>query len=247
MKNNLILVAILMTVAIPSVWALKTVQLPVDESKNPLTGEGFDLETGKKIFDFSRTQKKEGSKLVAERKFKDLGGKVLVEEWVEYDDRRLKSFKIKYHQTGQEGLVEIKNDKIFFTYKNSQSAVDKNDEDLEENTIIGEQIPSFIKSQWASIVKGDTQKIRLIVPHRTETVGFHLLKDKVVNQDGKEVTIVKMRAGSIFIRAIVDPLYFYFDASDPKNIHLVEYRGRTQPKKKTSSGYGDLDARTIYQ
>lgn len=211
-----------------------------------VTGTIFDNDSAAKkaLYKFQKQSQIVGNKNQVSRVYTDLKGKEVVKENVVYVDGQLSSYQIEKLQTGELGTVKIKKGKISFYYKDRDGDEDRDKEDLESNTLIGDQLTSHVKKHWKKIVSGETIKIRYIVPHRTETVGFKLFKDSTGTCNGRPSIIVKMKPTSIFISALVDPIYFNFEQSDSHR--LCSYTGRTKPYKFVGKKWKDLDAHTIY-
>ena len=91
---------------------------------------------------------------------------------------------------------------------------------------------------------GETISIRLPVLDRLETVGFKFFKEKDATLDGVKMTVIKMKASSFVIAALVDPVLFYFHPTEirPEGHKCVQVVGRTVPKRKDGNKWKDLDA-----
>ena len=55
---------------------------------------------------------------------------------------------------------------------------------------------------------------------------------------------LRMQASSFIIAQIVDPLFFVVEKAVPHRV--LEYEGRTTPKRRDGNKWKDLDARTVY-
>ena len=79
---------------------------------------------------------------------------------------------------------------------------------------------------------------------RRETVGFTFSRDSETNWQGQAALVVKMEATSRIVAALVDPLLFTIQKAAPH--HVLQYIGRTTPKKLTGGKAEDLDAVTVF-
>jgi len=213
-------------------------------------GKGTVYEMGsnktKVLFKFERTEKVNGKSTKVTRVFTDTKGQEANRLELDYNNGALTKVYLKQSQTGDEGRVEIRDNKVFFEYKTKEDAqFKKEDESLATNTIINDQIVDYIRINWDKIINGGDVDIRLLVLDRLETVGFSLFKDKELDYDNKKVLVVKMKPSSFIIAALVDPIYFYFDKSDGKK--LLEVIGRTAPKQNIDGKWKPLDAEIVYQ
>jgi len=76
-----------------------------------------------------------------------------------------------------------------------------------------------------------------------ETIGFNLSKESEKTVNGQKQITVVMAPTNFIIRRLLDPIRFTFNA---KNKDLLFLKGRTQPKIKKGTGWGDLDALIKY-
>lgn len=174
--------------------------------------------------------------------FSDTDGKPVVEQKVSLDGSKIVTDEVTHHQTGQKGLVEVKDGKVFFT-KTADGKTTTTDEKLEDTFVTSGNFQSFVRDHWAQIMKGETLSFRYGVWDRQETVGFKIFKDGEAKVGDKTVIKVKMKPSSFIIAAIVKPVIFTF----PENgEHILEMNGRVAPKQKSGDKWKDLDAEVVY-
>ena len=168
------------------------------------------------------------------------GKEALIEE-VALKGTDVLSYHVNHIQVGEEGNIEVKDKKVLFTYKKKDHEAKTAEENYVDNLVIGPSVVPYVQKHWAQIKAGEKVSVRLAVPDRRETVGFDLFKDKT-STDAK--TVVKMKASSLVISALVDPLYFTFL---PDGTRMTEMKGRTPFKREHDGQFTDLDAHTIYK
>lgn len=168
-------------------------------------------------------------------------GKEALTEDVELKGTDVVSYHVNHKQMGDEGTIEVKGKKVLFTYKKKDHDVKTAEENYVDNLVIGPSVVPYMQKNWDKIKAGEKVSVRLAVPDRRDTVGFDLIKDKS-STDTK--TVVKMKASSLVISAIVDPLYFTFL---PDGSHMTEMKGRTPFKQEHDGKFSELDAHTIYK
>jgi len=195
----------------------------------------------KVLFRFEKvvTQKAGGRFVMA--KYTDASGKLALEESIQYgaDGSLLKLVRTQ-HQINEKTTVERKGDKVIFM-RLYQGDKDDDDEDWEKNTVTSEQLSGFIRKHWASLTGGEDQDIRLVVPSRRETVGFTIEQVKDRDFNGSKVRVFEMSPSSMFIRAIVKPVFLYFSPEGSHEMLMVD--GRMPVKQFEDDGdYSDLDA-----
>jgi hypothetical protein len=204
------------------------------------TGEVFDKEGKKKMFLYERYQAEEGGKTKDRSVYKSLDGEVLVEETMVSSNGKLERYDIDQKQLKKKGWIEVKGDKVVFNLKKPRKRNYPIETKMPKNFIVGLQITPAIRENWNSIITGKDYKFKLGVWHRQEAITFKISKEKL---DDK-VAVFKMSPSSFIIRAIVDPLYFTFDA---KTQALISYKGRTKPKVKSGRSWRDYDGLTKYK
>ena len=204
------------------------------------TGIVFDKEGKEKKFTYERYQTTDGTKITDRAVYKDMDGTVLTEETMVVDSDKLVRYDMDQKQLKQKAWIEVGKEKVTFNLKKFRKNNYPQTAKRRDNFVVGLQIVPTIIKNWDKLIKGDEVEIRLGVWHRQEDIGFDLTKEKV---DDKEL-VVKMNPDSMFIRAVVDPIYFTFDK---KTKNLVSYKGRTTPKIKKGRSYYDFDGLTTYK
>ena len=177
-----------------------------------------------------------------ENNYFDLQGNVVASEKVQIKVDEILRYELDQKQTGIKATVEIKDNKVHYTYGvpgAQKTAVEK----AEPGMIIGPSMIHYLMNRWDQLIKGETVSARFIVPERLETVGFKYFKEEETKFDGKDAVVIKMKPSSIIIAAIVTPLYIYF-SKDGSMVYAI--KGRTLPKQKKGDSWKDLDVMTVY-
>ncbi len=205
-------------------------------------GTGYDEEGKEKKFTYERYIKKDGNTITHRAVYKDMGGDILTEETMTEVDGKLKKYDMQQRQLKQHAWIEVKDDgkKIDYNLKKFRKNNYPITAKMKKNFVVGLQLVDLIRANWETLMKGDEVEFHLGVWHRQETIGFDFSKSAA---DDKSVTI-KMSPSSMFIRAVVSPLYFTLDKSTKK---LIKYKGRTTPKEKRGRDYYDFDGLVIYE
>jgi hypothetical protein len=245
MKNTIMTLATLLSL---SAFAEKPVKTPELLLTLKAKGTLYEMNSNKskKLFIATKASEKKGDTLKTTMTFSDMDNKVAAvqEQW--YKDGVVTKHVLTLNQTGETGTVEFNGDQVTFKFgKPGDEKTGK--EKLEENTLINDQIVPFIHTHWDELMKGDTIKFRLIVPQRTETVGFKFFKDSegMDAAHGKEVVKIIMKPSSFVIAALVDPLTFIFEKGGQ---HMfLENIGRTTPMKKVGDKWKDLDTEITWE
>ncbi len=196
-----------------------------------LTGKIYDRKSNfsKVVFKFEKhVTKKASGELVAKSKYFSMDGKTALDEVVEYSPNdTLKLFQRKQKQINRDTMAKRDGEKVLFEMKEKRAKNDKHDKDdegWEDNMITPEQLTRYIHRHFDKILAGETIKVRLIVPSRTETVGFRVFKEEDKEFQGKVRTRLRMNPTSIFIRALVDPVDLYFEKEKSRRLLMVDGR-----------------------
>lgn len=201
-----------------------------------------DSNKSKVLYQWTQVIKQNGTQKIAHITFTDPEAKVAAEEDSIVENGKLLRYEVHHKQLGEEGLMEVKDGKVIFSYtKNGKT--EKSEEDLEDNFVAGPTLVDYLAARKAILLKGDTVKIRFAVLDRKETVGFQFFKVGEEKFEGKDAVVIKMKPSSFVIAALVDPLFFTFTKDDMRIRRIV---GRTLPKQKIDGKWKDLDADIWY-
>lgn len=204
------------------------------------TGVVYDPSGKEKMFTYERYQDVQGDKILGRAVYKDLKGDTLVEEKIETLKGELVRYDMDQKQLKQKAWIDVKDGKATFNLKKFRKRNYPQTITKPENFIVGLQIVPFVKKNWKSISEGKEHEVKLGVWHRQEAITFDIKKDSAKNGQ----MVVKMQPASMFIKAVVSPIYFTFDG---KTQNLISYKGRTTPKVKRGRSYHDFDALTKYR
>jgi hypothetical protein len=211
----------------------------------PFTGKIYDQGSHreKPLYNLARTELRKGEQLIVDGVYATLEGKEAVREQTIMEGGKLRKYIFKQLQTGESGFLEIRGDKVFYSWtKDGETETDE--DDLEPNLVIAPTTIDYLARHWDRILKGDEIKVRFAVLERQGTVGFKFFKVGETKVDGKEAVRVKMKPTSFIVAALVDPLIFTLDKA---TVRLLEIQGRTFPKKLVDGEWKDLDADITYQ
>jgi hypothetical protein len=213
-------------------------------------GRGADAK--KLLFRLEREARRSGETLNVRRDYTYPDGRLAAQEQVVYEGNDLVLYELKELQTDGEGSARIRRvpgnpakGRIEFEYTSEAgSRTKRRTEGLAENTLINDMVGPFLISHWAALVRGQKVQCRYLVVPRRESVGFTFVKDSEAVWEGRKVIIVKMEASSIFVSALIAPLFFTIEMAPPHRV--LQYEGRTTPMIEESGRWKDLDAVTVF-
>jgi hypothetical protein len=106
--------------------------------------------------------------------------------------------------------------------------------------VVGPTLVGYIYHRLEMLRAGQVLGVRFAVLERLETIGFEL--DVVAGNPGQ--TRVRMKPSSMWLAALIAPVYFTFDAATG---HLVRLEGRVPSKVREGDHWADFDARVEYR
>ena len=209
-----------------------------------LTGTIYEKDSGRKkvLYTIESTESESDGIYQREMIFFDTTGKPVVKEWVKLKGTDVISYGAEFPRREEKGLIEVKDKTIHFSYtKDGKTKTAK--ESLVENFVVGLSMVPYIQSNWDKFISGEEINIRFGVLDRKDTVGLTFIRQKE-KENKKGIVLAKMKASSFLIRALVDPLYLYFNEETKE---LEYFIGRAKPKQLINGKWKDLDAETVYQ
>jgi hypothetical protein len=231
---------------------------PIDyEEPRVLTATIYEAksEPRKVLFNFVRTSTRSGSIVRVLREFNSPDGTPTARERIVYDAGKLASYELQDLQSGARGLAVVRPDlknasqeKLLFEYLAGPGRETKkkftNSETMDKDVLINDMIPPFILSHWDGLMKGSSEKFRLLVLPRVETVRFKLVKDSETIHQGRAVIRIKMEPASFVTAQLIEPIIF--TAEKDGQHRILQYWGRTTPRLKSGNAWKDLDALTVF-
>ncbi|HRK07338.1 MAG TPA: hypothetical protein PLZ57_06180 [Pseudobdellovibrionaceae bacterium] len=156
----------------------------------------------------------------------------------------LKKFRVEQLQLETDGFVELSEGKARFSFTKA-GKTQTAEESVGEDFVVSSTLVAHLRQpkNWERLLKGERVRVRFAVIDRRETVGFEFFKVKEVEVQGRKAIAVKMKASSLIISAIVDPLHFYIDL---ENGLLLEMEGRSAVKVGEVGKWKDFDGYTVY-
>jgi major membrane immunogen (membrane-anchored lipoprotein) len=212
-----------------------------------ITGKVYEQNTDKKhiLFTFEkRIEVTDEQRNVQVRYFLP-DGKVAVEEKVHYEKGDLKKYTMDQFQINEFGSMDVHDGKMWFSYKQRNGKVKKDDEQfVPDKTIVVDQIVESFLDQWDFLMNGGELRARVGILSRCETVAFKFFKEKEVMYNGRKAVVIKMKPSAFVISMIVKPITFTFDLETHKPF---EVDGR-MPVKRFHDGddYSDWDGTLVF-
>ncbi len=194
------------------------------------------------LFDWQRTEKKEGAATVIKSVFTAPDKSIAVVDEAMVAEGKLLKYQIHQLQIGQEGSLVVDGDKLRFSYT-KDGKTETNTEDLPENFAVSATLMENLARHRELILRGDTLKLRYAVLDRRETVGFSFFKIEEKKVGGVDAVVIKMKPSSFLIAALVDPIIITLRKEDFRVLELV---GRTVAKRKVEERWKDLDCDIVY-
>jgi hypothetical protein len=176
--------------------------------------------------------------------YKDREGKIAVSEITTLKDGNFKRLDLDSPQDSSHGSIERRDGKLFFSYQVKGQSVKSSSEDDVENFVVPSTMVLYLQRQWGKLMAGEKVKVRFGVVDRAESVGFEYSKTKDFTEKKQNLVVIKMKASSLFVSAIVDPIYFTVDKDQ---VRVVRSDGRVIPKLLQGKKLMELDALTLFE
>jgi hypothetical protein len=228
-------------------WSLAWSLASLPALAKPFTAEAFalggDLKTP--LFKLERSEEGSPARLTTQAKFTDPTGKPVVLEDAIIENGAITYYRQDHLQLQENGTVTVKEGKIYFVYTRD-GKTERAEEKAVDNLVASPNTLDFLRKHWAKIQAGETVPVRFLVPDRLETVGFKFFKTGAQEKDGKKRILIRMKASSIVIAALVDPVEFVLEPRGENDFELLEVKGRTIPKLWVNNRWKDLDAHIFY-
>lgn len=208
------------------------------------TTKVFDLkDRTKQVLEFKNEFEVVGDKKTMVTTFFDKEGKLLAVETtvvkLEADgSESLLSFEQDQKQFGTLGKIEVKEGKANFTHT-ADGKTKTSTETIEPNFVVAAMVMGLLRRNWEKLMKGETIKVRYGVVDRRESVGFSFMKESAT----AEKVVIKMKATSMIIAALVSPLRFNLQPDGKK---MLELEGRIAVKVNQDGKFKDFDGYTVY-
>jgi hypothetical protein len=206
-------------------------------------GKVYDLDMKNVLFTYDHKINGQGEDKTVNNLFLAPDGSTVATEKTVVKGKSLVSYEVEQKQVGTVGKVEVQGDQVKFTYtKDGKTKSDS--EKLKGNLVVGPTLIPFIRDNWQALLSGKEIDVRFGVADRLETVGFTLKKVEDKDYNGQKAVVIRMKATSFIIAALVKPVHFTLSANSDR---LLEMRGRTVPKRKDGDSWKDLDAVVVYE
>lgn len=171
------------------------------------------------------------------------GPQVIEDSWEK--NGRVQKARIENRALGKISELEVRDGKVFYKMTQADGTVKTSDDDYEENLVVPSTVMSYIRPFNDKLLAGEEVKLKVAVMDRRESFTFYMKKYKMEKgPHGEDILVLKMSPGSIIVRALVDPMYFY---TNPKTGEMFAFEGRSALRRKEGDKYKELDVRAAYE
>ena len=177
-------------------------------------------------------------------KISDPDGQVVMTETAVLKGLSVVSQTVEQRQSGESYELKTADGQAqFWIYKWKDGVrgeqVDKNQEKIGDNFLMGPLTEPYILKNWAALMQGESLKVEFGIFELAKTIGFNFKK---VSETETTVEI-QMKPSSFVISMLVDPLVLTFTKKDPK---MIRFKGRTPLREILKGKSKPLDAEIIY-
>lgn len=189
--------------------------------------------------------KKEGELIHSRVVFSDPDGPQVTEEsWAK--DGNVKRATIDNRALHKFFEIEIVGDKVRYKSTDEKDkSVKTSESSADANLVVPSTVMSYILPRFSELEQGKPIKIRVAVLDRQDAFSFEIKKLRVEKSAaGEDVVVLKMSPTSLFVKALVDPLYFYIK---PKTGEMFGFEGRSALRHKEGDRYKEMNVETRYE
>lgn len=212
-----------------------------DPAVDHASGKVYRIDGGKRTQLFTMngvSRVSPGGRLQYETAYLDLDGKLALTESASFDKGsggRLQAFTIRQHQLGELYELVVDGGKLLYATTKADGSKHSKQQDLPPRLVVGASFRAFIREHWEELDSGKRIDVQLVVIDRQDTYDFIFSK--------LDEGIMRMKAKSIFVNAVVGPLDFAFDDEGSR---LLTVRGRMLPMFKDGAKFKDFDGELVF-
>lgn len=212
----------------------------------PYNAQIFDLESNQKqvLFDIIADKKIISDNLYLNVRVADKDSATAIEESaiVNKTNAAIVEYKITNNQTRERGVVTVK-DKIKIEYYSPDDKPKIKEIDLPKRLVAPANFELWIIRNFEMLKKEKSVSVDFLIWDRLETIKFKVTYLGEQLLDGQKTQLFKMNIDNFLLATFISPIKLWYKADMSE---IVRYEGRVAVRKKTDSGYEDLDARVIY-
>ena len=195
-----------------------------------------------RLFTFERTMAAAHGQTVANVRFHNQAGDVAVTEQVTYSGQSVVRHELVQHQVDERYVMTVSGgDAVIEIERNGKTS--RTQHDWTPNTLTVDQIRPHVTAHWNQLMRGEAVSFRLVALTRARIVGFTLQRHEVTQYRGQTAVLIRMQAGSIFVRWFAPEIDMVFS---PDGKTLLESRGPLPVKVKHGSDWVDLDGHMVW-
>jgi hypothetical protein len=199
---------------------------------------------------YERSRSEEGDKTISRVRYLDKTGNVLIDEQTTYLNGKLVSYTYHQHQTKEEGEIEVRDGKVFYTFT-SEGKTQKDDQDAEPSMVVPDMIPKVLADSWGTLMAGDDVKVRFLLLEKLDSYGFKFFKDKERAYAGVPAVDITMKPSSIFIAALAPSFTFTLEKAPPhrfleSNVRLPIRVAKKNPPQSRND-FQAIDGRVVFE
>jgi hypothetical protein len=198
----------------------------------------------KTLYTMTSAETMAGGALASVRRvYTAVDGKEAALEEATFEAGRLKTFRLDLTQAGEQGRMEVSGGKLVFSYT-AHGKTETASEDAAADLTVPATVVPFLHARWDELAAGKKVTARLAALERRETVGFQWTVEEQTTVEGRPAMVVVMKPSSFIIAALVKPIRMTFDKESRR---LLEYWGRTPPKRQVDGKWEPLDIDAVFR
>ncbi len=232
-------------IALPAFLFLFAASTPPPTTSRVIHGLIYEQGTHheKPVFDYKRTETAlPDGRLEVTAAFHNMDGTPAFTEKLEAKDARVISYDWQHLQMGESGKVEVSGNKAHYSHTHD-GKTDQSDDTIDPNFVVGPTLIYYLQKHWKELKDGKDVGVRIGVPDRMSDFGFKFTATGNEKTKSGEIVHVRLKPTSIFVSAVVSPIYFDFS---PDGSRLISSTGMSLLKIKRDGKWNELKAETVF-
>ena len=179
---------------------------------------------GRRAFEYTRSSRQDGDQRVSVHRSRDAesGREVTLQSATHTEAYALARAVEHHHQLGIRSEVVVDGDRIAMTtVRNGRIRTTRRS--LSAPAVVGPTLFGFVLDHWDELERGNSVRIRFVVPERRRTYAFDLR----LTEQNDETTTISMRARSALVRGAVPTMHMVFATASRE---VLRYEGRIPPR-----------------
>jgi len=210
--------------------------------KPVLSGKAYDTKTNTLIYKEEHHYEIVQGETVMNSTFTDVNGDTIAERVIEYQDHKVRSYKLKQEQINYQESITRNNSAVQFEERDGQK-IDKEEVSISSDIVIDAGFADYITQNWDSLTSGETLKFDFASVSQMDMIKLQVKMTDMKKTSAKnyladeEVVMFKMTLASPILKMFIKPIEigYYKDSKQ-----LAFYKGISNLKDLNGKQYSSV-------